>query len=145
MTDQKVPAVVVVGVDGSPGSVEALRWALEQARVTGAEIRALMAWDLPTTYGYAPTYDDIDWAEAAQETLDQAVADVRQDPSVKLSTELIRGHAANVLIKASHDADLLVVGSRGHGTVTEMLVGSVSRHCVHHAACPVVVVPPRGH
>ena len=64
---------------------------------------------------------------------------------MKLSTELVRGHAGNALVGASQDADLLVVGSRGHSAVAEMLLGSVSHHCVQHAACPVVVVHPRAH
>lgn len=140
MEGEDARAMIVVGVDGSAGSVEALRWAINYARATKAEVHALMAWELPTTYGYAPTYDDFDWAKAAQQKLDQAV-DPQRD-SVKLSTELVHGCAADVLIKASQDADLLVVGSRGHGTVAGLLLGSVSQHCVHHSACPVLVVPP---
>ena len=141
MASPHMRTVIVVGVDGSPSSREALRWALRYARSTGAEIRAVMAWDLPTTYGYAPSYEDFDWAEAAREALEKTVEQTMDpDSSVKLSTELVPGHAGNALVGASQDADLLVVGSRGHSAVAEMLLGSVSHHCVQHAACPVVVV-----
>ena len=99
MASPHMRTVIVVGVDGSPGSREALRWALRYARSTDAEIRAVMAWDLPTTYGYAPSYEDFDWAEAAREALEKTVEQTMDpDSSVKLSTELVRGHAGNALV-----------------------------------------------
>jgi nucleotide-binding universal stress UspA family protein len=136
--------LIVVGVDGSAGSVEALRWALSEARSTGAEVRVVVAWDMPATYGYAPTYDDVDWAATARKAVDHAVNEATDGtPPTDLSVQVVQGHAANVLVDASREADLLVVGSRGHGTAVGMLLGSVGHHCVQHARCPVVVVRRR--
>ncbi|EHR52162.1 universal stress protein UspA-like protein [Saccharomonospora marina XMU15] len=135
--------MIVVGVDGSDGSRDALRWAVGQARATGDTIRAIAAWEIPVNFGYPPGYEDFDWAATARQSLDDTVSEVvggQRDVSV--SKEVLRGHASNVLVDASRDADLLVVGSRGHGAVVGMLLGSVSQHCVQHAECPVLVVRP---
>ena len=141
---RRSPEVIVVGVDGSPGSIDALRWAVRQARATGAEVLAVTAWEIPATFGYAPSLDDVDWAAEARKTVDTALGEVVEGGhSVAMTSRVARGHAGTVLVEASRDADLLVVGSRGHGTAVGMLLGSVSEHCVHHAECPVVVVRPR--
>jgi nucleotide-binding universal stress UspA family protein len=138
--------LVVVGVDGSAESVVALRWAARYAAATGARIRALLAWHYPGAAGEAPvgvapeairsqTDDQMD------QTLDEAIAKVyagQETAGVEKSTSY--GHPAQALIEASREADLLVVGSHGHGAFTGMLVGSVSIHCVTGAFCPVVVV-----
>jgi nucleotide-binding universal stress UspA family protein len=103
---------IVVGVDGSPSSIGALRWAIRQAELTGADVEAVIAWHYPIAtggYGWAPT-------------------------GMATSFDF---NPAQVLLGASDGADLLVVGSRGHGGFTEALLGSVSQHCVHHARCPV--------
>lgn len=135
--------MIVVGVDGSDGSRDALRWALGQARATGEAIRAVAAWDVPVNFGYPPGYEDFDWSASARQALDDAVADVvGEQRDVSVAKEVYRGHASNILVDASREADLLVVGSRGHGAVVGMLIGSVSQHCVQHAECPVVVVRP---
>ena len=132
-------APVVVGVDGSAASKRALRWAAEYGRATGAPVEALMAWDFSPSYGDPVSiYEDVDFAKEAQQTLDLAICDVFGEQS-PVSGRVAQGHPAVLLVAASEQAQLLVVGSRGHGAFTGMLLGSVSNHCLHHAHCPVVV------
>ncbi|TVT28363.1 universal stress protein [Amycolatopsis rhizosphaerae] len=135
---------IVAGVDGSQGSVEALRWAVREARLSGATVRAITAWEVPATFGYIPSGQGVDWAGEARKALDNAIERATdRDESAPVAGAVVRGHAADVLIEASRTADLLVVGSRGHGSAVGLLLGSVSQHCVQHAECPVVVVRPR--
>jgi len=139
-----------VGVDGSPCSVKALRWAIIQAQLMGAKVEAVASWQDPVasgyySYGYSPVFiDDEDWAAITGKYLQEAVAGAVDDlhPDVQVVTRVMQGHPAQVLLDAAVGAQLLVVGTRGHGTLAGMLLGSVSRHCVQHAPCPVVVVPP---
>ena len=138
---------IVVGVDGSPGSIGALSWALSLAADTGAELEAVTAWELSYSWidGYSP--DILRWAEEAQRTattrLDQAVtaASASTGASVAVTRTVVEGAPAQVLIDMAKDADLLVVGSRGRGGFAGLLLGSVSQQCVHHARVPVAVVP----
>ncbi len=132
-------APVVVGVDGSEESRLALHWAFEYAQMSGAPVEAVTAWDIPPTYGWAPFYDDVDLAKKAQETAEETVRSVLGD-NAPVTCRVERGHPAPVLVAASERAQLLVVGSRGHGAFAGMLLGSVSQHCVHHAHCPVVII-----
>ena len=138
--------LVVVGVDGSAESVAALRWAARYATATGARVRALLAWHYPTAAGEAPVGVAPEAIRAQteaqmQETLDEAIAKAYADQdSSGAEKHTAYGHPAQALIEASREADLLVVGSHGHGAFTGMLVGSVSIHCVTGAFCPVVVV-----
>ena len=139
MTEAHEP-VVVVGIDGSESSKHALRWAVRQAQLTGAELVALTAWHLPEMYGYVSRDYDVD----AANMLDRVLKEVLDPPpEVRVTPRVVEGRTASVLIDASKDADLLVLGTRGHGGFEGMLLGSVSQHCVNHAACPVVVVPLR--
>jgi len=86
-------------------------------------------------------YEDMDFAAIATRTLTEAIGEsVSGDCAVKISTTVREGNAAKVLLDASKGADLLVVGSRGHGGFAEALLGSVSQHCVHHAPCPIVII-----
>lgn len=134
---------IVVGVDGSEHSVEALRWALRQARLTGAELRAVSSWQLPIPYDYMH-FDNVDWEGETMNNLDRTLAEVAADVGdTKVTKRVVRGHAGTVLVDESEDADLLVVGSRGHGTAKGMLLGSISQHCVTNASGPVVVIRPR--
>ena len=138
--------LVVVGVDGSAESVRALGWAARYAAATGARVQALLAWHYPAAVGQAPVGvapEPIRSQTEAQEraTLDEAIAKAYSgQPAGGVEARLGYGHPAQVLIEASREADLLVVGSHGHGAFTGMLVGSVSIHCVTGAFCPVVVV-----
>jgi nucleotide-binding universal stress UspA family protein len=137
---------VVVGVDGSAESVEALRWAATYAAATGATINAVLSWHYPAAAGVAPAgiapkpiSDEV--RASMQEALDKALTDVFGAASPQnVHAKITYGHPAVVLVDESHDADLLVVGNRGHGAFTGMLTGSVSMHCVNNAHCPVVVV-----
>jgi nucleotide-binding universal stress UspA family protein len=132
---------IVVGVDGSPSSQAALAWAIGQAKLTGAVVEAVTAWDYPATYGYAAPVIDFDWEGQAAQVLTDAVTEVAPAAApTAIRQRVSEGNAAQVLLDASAGADLLVVGSRGHGGFVEALLGSVSQHMVHHATCPVVVV-----
>ncbi len=138
--------VVVVGVDGSPASAMALAWAVRYAKATGASIRAVRAWHYPAAVGpapvgVAPASVSAEVAEGQQKELDQAVtAALGNNTPVAVQTKVAYGHPAEVLVDESADADLLVVGNRGHGGFTGMLLGSVSMYVVHSAHCPVTVV-----
>jgi len=133
---------IVVGVDGSESSKQALRWAVRQAELTGGSVEAVTAWYYPATYGLAPVaVDGADLAGDAKRVLTEALAEVGDlAPRVRVEPLIAEGHAATVLLAAAQGADLLVVGSRGHGGFTSALVGSVSLYCVLHARCPVLVV-----
>lgn len=132
---------IVVGVDGSDSSKGALRWAIRQAKLTGASVDAVVAWCYPSSYGWAPCPDgSLDLEGDAKGALTEAVTEVSGgQPDVPVCPVVAEGHAAEVLLRAARGADLLVVGSRGHGGFTSALLGSVSMHCVLHARCPVVV------
>jgi nucleotide-binding universal stress UspA family protein len=149
MNEKKVNQPIVVGLDGSRFGPEALRWALAEAARRDCDVRALMvahtspvaAAGRPSTMGMATTLA----AQPGQEHLRRleetvrAVLGERDDP--RLTAEVVRGSAPETLCDASRDAQLLVVGSHGHGAVFEAVLGSVARYCVHHASCPVVVIP----
>lgn len=129
---------IVVGVDGSQASEEALAWAVRQAQLTGASVEAVIAWHYPVVIGgmpYAPlaVLEESDFGRFAATTLSNAItAAVGKDAPVKISSTIRQGNAAQVLLDAADGADLLAVGSRGHG-FTQALLGSVSQHCVHHS------------
>lgn len=138
---------IVVGVDGSDNGAAALRWAIAEMRLRGdgGDVEALMAWHEPLAGGTVPTMValDMEQLEASYRAhLDSVVGPVREsNPDVEIKAYLGRGSAAQVLLDAAEDADLLVVGSRGHGGFIGLLLGSVSHQVVSHAPCPVVVVP----
>ena len=133
---------IVVGVDGSEPSKAALRWALRQADLTGATVEAVIAWEYPINAGSAPVIvDDAATGKFAATALQETVDDVtRPGPPAEVRTTVAQGNSARVLLNAAADADLLVIGSRGHGGFAGLLLGSVSQHCVSHANCPVVVI-----
>ncbi len=138
-------AKIVVGVDGSPSSRQALRWAARQGKLTAASLEVISCWEFPTSYLWEtpPTYDDPggDVKRKLQATITDVLGD---DPGLDIEVSVIGGKAATVLVDAARGASLLVVGSRGHGAFTGMLLGSVSEHCVRHAPCPVTVVREAG-
>jgi nucleotide-binding universal stress UspA family protein len=136
---------IVVGVDGSPASRMALRWALWHAHLAHGSITALMAWDYPAIYNWEPPGPE-DFTHAAAKALGEIVDEVTGgDTSIAIHKEVAQGSPARALLDASKDADLLVVGSRGHGGFAGALLGSVSQHCTQHATCPVVVVREHKH
>jgi nucleotide-binding universal stress UspA family protein len=139
---------IVVGVDGSDGSLEALRFALDEAKVRGAELKAVNAWHIPpAVYGaeWAPTNVDLDeFRKLADSALRKSLDDVGSASAGVAVTPVLReGQPADVLCDEADHADLLVVGSRGLGGFRGLVLGSVSQQCAHHAPCPVVIVPGR--
>lgn len=134
---------IVVGVDGSDGSLRALRWAAREAQTRGGTLQAVMVY---TWFGteaalLAGLGTEVERARA-DEVLATAVDAVR-GPALTgpVATEVLEGDPARKLAEAARDADLLVVGSRGHGHLRHAVLGSVSEGCVRHATCPVVVLP----
>jgi nucleotide-binding universal stress UspA family protein len=145
------PQRIVVGVDGSPVSRAALRWAVDQARLTGATVDAVIAWQIPESMSrqeWAPLLvDEPRLGVLAETELTEAISEVAgQEPDVTINPVVVRGWPAEVLLTAAEGADLLVVGSRGRGGFTSALLGSVSQNCVHHATCPVLIIrTPKNH
>ena len=138
---------IVVGVDGSEASRAALRWAYDEAAHHNAALTAISTWNPPTLpmsppYGSLPPEGyETEPERAARELLERLTADLEpREPAVDVRISISKGNPAKVLIDMSQGADLLVVGSRGHGGFAGMLLGSVSHHVVAHAACPVVVL-----
>jgi nucleotide-binding universal stress UspA family protein len=144
--------VIVVGIDNSAGAKAALRFALEEARLRQATLRVVHAWQ----FGYIGTTGLEGWLPAAggeledfrqgaaaalEETLSEVGADT---DGVTIERRVDQGSAAAVLVEESRGADLLVVGSRGHGGFAQLLLGSVSQQCAQHAFCPVVIVRGAG-
>jgi nucleotide-binding universal stress UspA family protein len=140
--------VIVVGIDHSAEAKAALRFALEEARLRQATLRVVHAWQ----YGYigatgfegaypALGGDIKELREAAKAVLDTTLREsIPETGNVEIEQRVVEGRAAAVLVDESRDADLLVVGSRGHGGFAGLLLGSVSQQCAHHATCPVVIV-----
>jgi nucleotide-binding universal stress UspA family protein len=139
---------IVVGVDGSESSKDALLWAAHQAELTGASLEAVITWEItPNSYGVAalPLPSDYDPAAIAKQTLDETVRKVLgESGEPRVVTRVVEGPPARSLLDIAKGADLLVLGSRGHGPFVGVLLGSVSEYCAAHAACPVVVVRHQG-
>ncbi|SFI76829.1 universal stress protein [Amycolatopsis sacchari] len=134
---------IVVGVDGSPMSAAALRWAVRQAELTGGAVHAVTAWSyLPVLDLGAVQSTAQEMAEAHRRAQAKFVDAVRV-PGVPTRAEVVEGDPADVLLAAARDADLLVVGRHGHGRLVRALVGSVSAKCLRDATCPVVVLPAK--
>ncbi len=134
---------VVVGVDGSPSSYAALRWAVRYARLVGGVVETVHAWDTPSDVGWTgpaidPEFDLEQARERFTEELDGVFADEQRPAGLR--EHLVEGDPSEVLIRASQGAEVLVVGSRGRGAFRRAMLGSVSQRCAQHAACPVVVV-----
>ena len=140
--------VIVVGVDQSTGAKAALRFALEEARLRQATLRAVHAWQFgyigaTGLEGWLPAVGGEldDFRRGAEAALEQTLKEVGADTeAVPIDRRVEQGAAATILIEESQGADLLVVGSRGHGGFAQLLLGSVSQQCAQHASCPVVVV-----
>ncbi|MCF3129257.1 universal stress protein [Streptomyces olivochromogenes] len=135
---------VVVGVDGSPSSHAALRWAVRYAGLLGAGVDAVAAWELPGEYSWSAPAVDTDFDEEnARQGLTSALTDaLGTEGAAAVRPLLVRGNTADVLLRAAEGAAALVVGSRGHRGFTRALLGSVSQHVAQHAKCPVVIVRP---
>ncbi|CAL9662829.1 Universal stress protein_MSMEI_3859 [Streptomyces sp. enrichment culture] len=133
---------VVVGVDGSPSSYEALRWAVRYAGMVGGTVHAVAVWELPGLYGWsAPAVDmDVD-EDGTRQRMRKELTDVLgAEAAGSVRTHVVHGNPADVLLRAAEDAEVLVVGSRGRGGFARALLGSVSQHVSQHANRPVVIV-----
>ena len=136
---------IVVGVDGSPGSRKALTWAAVEAGDHGADLVVINVWEhtlmppagsVSVSERYVP-----DPSQRTADDLLQVIKDeLGEEPPVVVQPQVKQGRPAKVLIDESVDADLLVVGTRGHGGFAGLVLGSVSQHVAAYAKCPVTVV-----
>ena len=148
MTRKGRNGLIVVGVDSSEGAKAALRFALKEAKLRQATLRVVHTWQfgyigVSGIEGYSPVVgaDLGDLRRTAEVALDAVMHEVALDADgVVIERRVSEGAPATVLVDESRQADLLVVGSRGHGGFAGLLLGSVSQQCAHHAACPVVIV-----
>ena len=132
-------SVVVVGVDGSDASRDAVRWAAEQARLTGSSLRAVASWRWPNYLSRLPPGADPagDTARTLDEVLDAVLPDFAD---VEVTRHVVDGPAGPALLTQAEGASLLVVGAQGRAAFPGMLLGSVAEYCVRNGHCPVVVV-----
>lgn len=139
---------VVVGVDGSPASLNAVVWATHEAKLRNSEIEILHSWSMPFVVdpmAMMPMMFPVEEMVTDAKKVVAAAAEIVTgiDPKVQVSTRIERGSASEHLITAGKSADLLVVGSRGHGGFAGLLLGSVAQQVANHATCPVVIVPAK--
>jgi nucleotide-binding universal stress UspA family protein len=137
--------VIVVGVDGSEGAAYALDFAIKEAAVRGSRLRVVSAWEIPASV-LASVVASKEFYEEFRENAvtvarEAAARAAELEPSVEHEEIVVEGQAAKALLNNAQDAELLVVGRRGHGSFREMLLGSISRQVVVHAKCPLVIVP----
>jgi nucleotide-binding universal stress UspA family protein len=137
---------IVIGVDGSESSIAALRRGIRIATALNASVEVVVSWKPPTTYGagfetleYLPVDDAEAILSGAKKSVFGAAASEATLPKW-FSSKVMQGNAAEVLIEESEGAEMLVVGSRGHGGVAGILLGSVSARCAEHAHCPVLII-----
>jgi nucleotide-binding universal stress UspA family protein len=130
---------VVVGVDGSPNAEEAVSWAVDYARLSGAPLRLICAWEVPSLGGTVSSGDATVLSQAAEQVAASAANTLPPEVTC-LEAVAIEGNPASVLIRESTGARLLVLGARGSGGFADILLGSVSTYCSHHAKCPVLIV-----
>jgi nucleotide-binding universal stress UspA family protein len=141
--------MIVVGVDGSGSSGDAIRWAVNEARLRKTDVVALYVWQSPIGNGHhhiPPDLLDPAVLEGHARQIVEAAVTESSGPrtDVGIESRTVQGSPAAALIDASRGADLLVLGSRGHGGFSGLLLGSVGHQCVQHAVCPVVIVRPSG-
>jgi len=136
---------VAVGVDGSKASAKAIEFAFDQAEALHAQVVAVHAWTSPfLTHAGGPSmlqFDEEKIQEEARLLVAESVAGAAADhPDIQWSTELVRGSAAQALVRRSESADLVVVGSRGRGGFTGLLLGSIGQSVLHHTQCAIAIV-----
>ncbi|MEU2548096.1 universal stress protein [Streptomyces roseolus] len=134
---------IVVGVDGSGPSLEALKWAAGQAALTGDALHAVISWEYPASWatlmpGVPPEFDP---ERLAGQILDQSLTEALTPEQAAAATRtVVSGNPAQALIDQARGAELLVVGDRGYSGFKAAVLGSVSTNVTQHAPCPVVVV-----
>ena len=132
---------IIVGVDGSPSSNAALEWAAQEAEIRGSTLELIHAWNYPNLgyEGYVAVLEDFE--KDASALLNEVVASVRKNyPNLKLVSPLIQGPTAQTIMDRAKEADMVVVGSRGRGGFSALLLGSVGQQLVHHCPAPVVII-----
>jgi nucleotide-binding universal stress UspA family protein len=139
---------IIVGLDGSDHSGRALEWAIREAGLRGAALTVLAVHEVASNHwtGNPEVYPADQPAteavrRAAEDVVQKAVSQAGEPGPASVTVRAVSGLARQELVEASSDADLVVVGQRGGGGFARLLMGSVSSQVVHHAACPVVVVP----
>jgi len=133
--------VIVVGVDGSSSSQRAVRWAAQQAKLTGATLRAVSSWRWPNYITIMPP--GVDLASDTRRTLDEVLEEaLTGSEDLTVTRHVIEGPPGPALLTQAQDASLLVVGAQGRAAFPGMLLGSVAEYCVRQGSCPVVVVRP---
>jgi nucleotide-binding universal stress UspA family protein len=138
--------MVVVGIDGSEESKAALALALEEARLRGTTLQVIYAWTMPAPAGRMGYYatelqDPGPYQEGAERFLADFLEEAAGDTGgVEVEAKAVQASPGTALVEASEGADLLVVGSRGHGGFASLVLGSVSTQAAQHASCPVVIV-----
>jgi nucleotide-binding universal stress UspA family protein len=139
--------IVVCGVDGSPASQRALEWAVAEAGYRGCRLRAVTAWSWDGIEGMMAAGSPADAQGQAESVQRKALMGAMEsiDDSPEVERRLVRGRPSEVLCIAGLDAEMLVVGSRGHTTMHGVFVGSTSQRVIRHASCPVVVMPDPQH
>jgi nucleotide-binding universal stress UspA family protein len=137
-----IAETIVVGIDGSDCSERALRWAIAEAEASDRTLLLVHVWHWQTDAVASPLslVGTSDARKAGRHLLDRAAAEARRH-GVLVSTRLLEGAAPTTLANAADGAAMLVVGSHGHRGMTKVLFGSVSRGCIQHARCPVLVMP----
>jgi nucleotide-binding universal stress UspA family protein len=139
--------VIVCGIDGSPASQRALEWAVAESRFRGCRLRVVTAWEWDGVEGMVAPGSPAEarsQAEIVQRRALVAALEGVEDPP-EVERRMVKGRASEALVTAALDAELLVLGSRGHTTVRDVFVGSTSQRAIRHAACPVVVLPDPRH
>lgn len=135
---------VIVGIDGSMAAQAALRWALRYARRTGSPVEAVAVWQVPPPQLGAPTGAMIiadDMEAVARKWLDEAAAGAGVQPDGGVQLLVVHGDPVEVLLERARGAALMVLGNKGRGAVAATVMGAVPQRCLHHAVCPVVLVP----
>lgn len=136
---------IVVGVDGSDGSRRALEWAAGEARNHAGRLVVLAAWEIPVLVDGSGLWESAELSDSLRVDAENLAASMAREvcDGLEYDVRAVEGPAARVLVEAARNADMLVVGSRGRGGFSSLLLGSVSGQCAHHAPCPVVIVPDR--
>jgi nucleotide-binding universal stress UspA family protein len=132
---------IVVGIDGSPEAAAALSWAIDEARMRGVGLRVLYIFPAMVGFFGATAHEYFPQVEKeANKTFEEALAAAPPMDDLDVQRRIEPGNPSAALVEESRNALMLVLGSRGRGAFREMLLGSVSMHCAHHAHCPVVII-----
>ncbi len=141
---EKEATTILVGVDGSEGSKAALAWAAQQARRTGSRLKVVWVFELPHSYGWPVAWSVGDLMTDTEKALAELIAEVLgHEAGCELEALVLEGHPARLLEDLSKEAALVVVGSRSHGGLHGMLLGSVSSQLAHHCQSNLVIIRPR--